>query len=1335
VLQNHIAVPFIRWFNVYLLNSGCLNTTASLLINPMAKRTISHYRIIREIGHGGMAQVYEAQDLQTGRRVALKVLLPHYASDAIARRRFMREAQVGMQLDHPGITTVYEVNEFDNIPFLTMELIKGSPLNKILKEKKLNLSQCIDIGICVAEVMNAAHAKKIIHRDIKPSNIMICDDTIKVMDFGLARIADTSSLTQRHEILGTLSYMSPEQAIGAPIDARSDIFSLGLLLYEMLAGVQPFRAENAGALIHAILHSDPLRMSELGIAIPVELEQVVFKAISKKPQLRYQTAREMANDLIAIRELLKGKPIKLMATEEVFEEQVRGVYSVLVGRNEEMAVLIAALDRMMHGDGSVILLSGEAGIGKSRMAWELGRKGKQMGARYLTAPCISTGKDYPYKPIIEIIRSFFAVKGIHEPKQLGVFLEQKAPHLMARIENIRSILHTNHDKNVSLLNKEQIWDTFAAIITVMIHDRPVILHIEDLHWADAATLNLLIYLVQSIRMERILIIGTYRADELDLMSRTCQDSMRVFLETIAKRDLGQELVLERLNRTKTRSLVDAVFAGSELPTFLYDSVYDETDGNPLFVLEVLKLLKDEGIIEASDEQWKLKSRVISITIPNRIQEIVERRLDRLGKQENEILEAAAVDGHTFQSDTICAILKLHRIKVLRCLQNMESTHHIIHAMGKGYRFDHHMIQEIIYNRIIPELKREYHKTVAEYTVKQTTHEESDAGIIAYHLANAGMDHESLYYFLKAGEYAQRLYANEEAIRQFDAGLKSASILLAENDSVEVKRLKLKLHKQRAETKTHIGLLAEAQIDGEEALKLAEDIADQDEKASVLYALGLISSIKCKYEEAKQRFNSARQIWKKLGNRSGEGKALDNLGIIYNRCGNPVKALQNHRRAMSIHRESGDKKNEANALGHLAAVNYSCGDYSTGIRQATEAKVLYHGIGDKQGEAIQLANIGSIYYKQGNLKKALSRYMESLDMFERNGALKNRGICMDYIAAIYYKIGQIDKALDYFRKTADLHSLIGNKEQQAQNLGNIGYIQYCRGDIKNAFRYLRDALKIQRQIGNKKNEADTLINIGHAHRFCGNYAKALKAYIKSLEIRREIDNLDGQWDSLHFLFRFYLHLGENEKAYSFFEDSNKIPVSKLTKDSTIMRHTGIGVVKYYNKKPRNVPREIYRGLKAAKEENSVELMIEIQLLIASLQLKTGHYRQCYQYARKALKFANQQGRRPDIAQAMFILAESHYQQREFAEAKSYAEQALETAKSCGMKEIIWRANHVLGKIHKRNRKKEAKHVYAEAKQILESIISKLSGELKQSFLNKSEIKAFYNEFNKIGASKK
>jgi len=291
----------------------------------MMDQTVSHYRIQEKLGAGGMGVVYKAEDLRLGRLVALKFLPENSARDAQALERFKREARTASALDHPNICTIYEIDEDQGRPFIAMPLLEGQTLGERIGDKPLPLETILDWGLQISDALQAAHAKGIMHRDIKPANIFITTrEQAKILDFGLAKLTGpnlgsstdatmsvAAPMTHTGAAVGTVAYMSPEQARGEPLNARTDLFSFGVLLYEMATGKQAFSGNTWAVTVHAILGQAPVSLNESVPGLPLRLQEIIDKALVKNRELRYQSAVEIHADLLQLKlQIASGKSLK-----------------------------------------------------------------------------------------------------------------------------------------------------------------------------------------------------------------------------------------------------------------------------------------------------------------------------------------------------------------------------------------------------------------------------------------------------------------------------------------------------------------------------------------------------------------------------------------------------------------------------------------------------------------------------------------------------------------------------------------------------------------------------------------------------------------------------------------------------------------------------------------------------------------------------------------------------------------------------------------------------------------------------------------------------------------
>ena len=349
----------------------------------MVGQTISHYKILEKIGEGGMGVVYKAQDTKLDRLVAIKFLTAHSSNDEENNARFLQEAKAAASLNHPNILSIYEIDKEGNNQFIVMELIEGNDLRSFLKSgQSISLDKSMDFITQTAKGLKAAHDKGIVHRDIKSENLMVTKDSqIKIMDFGIAKLKGSSGLTKTGMSVGTISYMSPEQVQGIGVDQRSDIWSLGVVFYELLTGELPFKTEHDAALIYMISSEDVTPPSSLDRKIPNQMDTIVKKMLTKDWNLRYQNLNDFIKDIEAVKKELetstqkdKKKAIAVLPFDNISPDKESDYFSD--GLTDEIIANLARLKDMR-------VISRTTSIQYKKTNKDIKTIGRELGARYI----------------------------------------------------------------------------------------------------------------------------------------------------------------------------------------------------------------------------------------------------------------------------------------------------------------------------------------------------------------------------------------------------------------------------------------------------------------------------------------------------------------------------------------------------------------------------------------------------------------------------------------------------------------------------------------------------------------------------------------------------------------------------------------------------------------------------------------------------------------------------------------------------------------------------------------------------------------------------------------
>jgi predicted ATPase len=738
------------------------------------------YEVLDLLGQGGMGVVYKARQLSLARAVALKFLPEECARDPAWLARFRREARTASALNHPNICTIYDTGECAGRPFLSMELVEGRTFEDLVGQRR-PVEEVARLLGQAARALAAAHAAGVVHRDIKPANLMLRHDGIlKVLDFGLARRLPESAV-QRSRLsrigsdqgfrVGTLLYMSPEQARAQAVDAATDIFSLGLVLYELATGQHPFHADSEVGVLHAIGAEDPLPASRLNPEVPKELDALAQRMLAKEPRLR-PTAVEVEWALTQLAASIAGKAGRHLA--DIGRRPT-------VGRCQEWAALRAGFEEAAAGRGLLLCVTGEPGLGKTTLVesfleelaassqiWALARG--RCSERLAGAEA--------YLPFLEALDSMLQGEGgawaAHTMKLLApTWYVQLAP-LAGDDPSLARVLAEARGASQERRKRE-----LGVFMQEVSRQRPLVVFLDDIHWADPSSVDLLAYLGSKCPGLRVLLVLTYRPSDL---LRSQHPFVPVKLE-LQGRGVCREITLPFLSRNDFDRYLALSFAGHQFPEELGAILHARTEGNPLFMVDLLRYLCDRRAIVQDHGHWALVRAMPDLQreLPESVRAMIQRKVDQLSTADRHLLMAASVQGPEFDSAVLSKVLGQEAAEVEERLEVLERVHVLVRRIREQafpdgtltlrYGFVHVLYQNALYAALQPTRKTAWSATAARALL---SHYGEKSAAFAAELAilfEAAHDHErAADHYLVAVENAARIFAHHEAVALARRGL-------------------------------------------------------------------------------------------------------------------------------------------------------------------------------------------------------------------------------------------------------------------------------------------------------------------------------------------------------------------------------------------------------------------------------------------------------------------------------------------------------------------------------------------------------------------------------------
>ncbi len=992
-----------------------------------------------------------------------------------------------------------------------------------------------------------------------------------------------------------------------------------------------------------------------------------------------------------------------------------------IGRDEEIDKLKKALYNTIQSKGSTIFISGEAGIGKTRLVSELIKEAKYNDVRIIQAQCLAESLE-PLMPIKTALREAklqYLISGNPPPLVISVYLINEAGILIASaerdeskidpdifasmlsaveafvgdslslmgksdngglnllgyekykiliqrrgkislvviiegemneflIEDMRCTLAEIDDKldnwsgaesevldiepkiswytssgkyngrflvDDPKIRQENLFDNILLGLQRASEKKPILLFIDDLQWSDPTTLKLLHYLSRNTRGDRIMILGTYRPEDIVELSDGSPHPLETTIQNMSREALMEIIQLKRLDSKDIKKIVLSSLGKASFDDEFFDKLYRESEGNPFFVLEIVKLLAEEGLmVRDKDGVWKLATEVEELHIPSKVYDVVKRRLNRLKKEQREILECASVIGEEFTTHILERVTGERRIVLLRKLNDIERVHRLIHSFQGKYKFDHAKIREVLYNEIIEELRQEYHRIIGD-TIAELHKGNIDEviGELAYHYYKAG-DERAGEYLMRAGDKAKERYANQEAIQAY-------------NNSLSV-------------------------------------LKDEKKVEEVLCSLGDVYRISGEYDKAIESYRIALEkeddYCKKAGIHSKIADAYEKKGEfeeMVEECGKGMDILKGK-----------NCKERATLLSKLARAYMRRGDYDSSIESLIESMRIAEELNEKKEIAQAHHDLGTVYWYKGNYDSAFDHLERALELREDISDIKGQANTLNNIAIVYHDKGEFDRSLEYLKRSLGIMENIGDKYGIAVSLGNIGGVYEDKGELDNAMEYYKRSLKIDEKIGDRWGVAMLLNNIGNVYHNRGDLDDALKYYKRCLRIRQDIGDKYGVAVSLVGIGNVYYDMNNINSALDCFEQSLKICLEIGEKGLSIYAHHGLARVKLKMKDIKDAIENAKNAITTAVEIGAKAQEGKSHHILGMIYREVGEWNNASDEFEKANKILQAVGDKKEIAALFYDYGMLYKSMKELNRARGYLEKAQLMFRKMGMK--LW-----------------------------------------------------------------
>lgn len=1061
---------------------------ASRALNLPGQMIKSRYRVEQKIGTSRLGTLLKATDKELNRTVAVKIL-----SSALSQKtvdKFMRQTRQLIELNQENIVRIFDADKDGGIAFIVEEYVDDETLQDFLLRQAVPLpvDEALDIALDVTLALEYIHSRGLTHGNLKPKNIFLTSNGVKLSGIGSGRLEEGRNLLEAPSLHLNTAYLAPEQILGQSLDARTDLYALGIVLYQLFTGRLPFEGTDEGVM-HAHLHQAPAPPREFNPKISPSLEHLILKLLVNNPSARYSSAEQA-----------RRVSSSLVVNPGDGRHQRR---LPLVDREKPLRGLQMLWQQARAGRGRLAFITGEPGIGKTRLAQQVALMIKP--PILLIGRCQESGSSRMYHPITEALRTYLAIV----PPEL---FDEEARSLISNfsrlIPEINQILPDLPKPPMLEPKQEQLrlMSNLTQFIRRATQERPWLLILDDLHWTDQSSLELLRYIGHHLPTMALMIIGNYREDVLDRGHPLLE-----LLRELSSYPSYRTYPLERLEFEGVAKLLESIWK-QPAPAALTEKIYEQTAGNPFYVEEIAKSLVDDGLIIAQGGEWHFPD-LDDVRLPRSVREAVWRRIHYLSPDTQTLLRQAAVLGQTF---------RFVDLREMSGLSEWELLEHLDIALERQLlweepspretllRFSHAEVRNVLYDDMGPLRRRMLHRQAGEaleqYALPDSGHIVED---LAYHFCQADEFDKALVYTVQAARQAQADHANETALHWYHRTLEMLD-QLTPNEVESFQRMRLSVHEYLGEMLTLVGRYDEALRHFDLARNLIEAGDSSEDKARQLAKLCCFTA---EVHEKRSEYELAFE-WLKKGfdhlrddRLNSETARLYLIGAqTFDHQGKLDLAIEWCQRSLIIASQLKTREGlqtMAQAYTRLSAICLLRGAYDLVRHFCRESIEIYQDIGDLAGQVGAYNYLGAAFFDQSEWTSAYQAYTKSLTIAEKIGDVDGYGRVSSNLAHFYYGVGEWDRALDLLEQNCAMWRQIGRAKDEAKALSRLAYVHIHRKNLSEAEACLKRGQEIFIKVGSDDYMPELERRWGEYFLTIANFDEALAHSHRSIELSKQL----------------------------------------------------------------------------------------------------------------------------------------------------------------------------------------------------------------------------------------